>query len=337
MGIIKLEGYLLMELPDVIVLTHIFRNRRLHGCGDEEILLFQAQLLTGIMVIVRIQHLHDIPCQILLLHRFLIITFVKGIQLEAVHRLCIPDAQCIDNTVTVTDDRKIVRNGTHCLIAFLLKILSAVLIHVYIHIAAEPNLLGIFRSAQLKRIAVLQPVIGHFNLKSVSDLLFEHTVAVTDTAAVGSVSKGCQGIQETSRQTSQTTVAKSRIRFLILDHIQIQSQFLKRFLHFLICLQIDDVIAQGTAHQEFHGQIVDHLRILFVIFLLALHPIIHDRILDRVGYRLEDLLVCSLLKTLPVKRLHIIQDTSLEKFRIKSWCCSFLCHYAPPHLLLLLF
>ncbi len=144
------------------------------------------------MVIVRVQHLYDIPCQILLLHRFLIITLVKGIQLETVHRLCIPDTQCIDDTVAVADNRQIIGNGAHCLIAFLLKMLSAVLIHVYIHIAAEPDLLGIFRSAQFKRIAVLQPVIRHFDLKAVPDLLLEHTITIADTTAVSSISKGCQ-------------------------------------------------------------------------------------------------------------------------------------------------
>ena len=40
MGIVELESHFLMEFPDIIVLSHVFRNRSLYGCGDEEVLLF---------------------------------------------------------------------------------------------------------------------------------------------------------------------------------------------------------------------------------------------------------------------------------------------------------
>ncbi len=39
MGIIELEGYLLRETVNIIMLSHIFLHSLLHGCGDEEVLL----------------------------------------------------------------------------------------------------------------------------------------------------------------------------------------------------------------------------------------------------------------------------------------------------------
>ena len=77
MGIIHLEGCLLIELPDIGMRSLIVIDRILHRRGNEEILLLQTQLLACIVVIVRIQDLDDISCQVLLLDSLLVITLVK--------------------------------------------------------------------------------------------------------------------------------------------------------------------------------------------------------------------------------------------------------------------
>ena len=77
MGIIHLEGCLLIELPDIGMRSLIVIDRILHRRGDEEILLLQTQLLACIVVIVRIQDLDDVSCQVLLLDSLLVITLVK--------------------------------------------------------------------------------------------------------------------------------------------------------------------------------------------------------------------------------------------------------------------
>ena len=43
------------------------------------------------MVIVGIEDLADVPCKIFLLNSHLVIALIKGIKLEALNRLCIPD------------------------------------------------------------------------------------------------------------------------------------------------------------------------------------------------------------------------------------------------------
>ena len=45
----------------------------------KEILLLQAQLLACVVVVVGVKHLHDGLCQVLLLHRLLVIAPVKGV------------------------------------------------------------------------------------------------------------------------------------------------------------------------------------------------------------------------------------------------------------------
>ena len=208
------------------MLAHIFGNRRLHGCRNKEVLLLQAQLLARIVIVIGIENLHNIPCKILLLHSLAVIALVKGIQLEAFHRLRIPDSEGIHDPVAISHNRKVIGHCLHALIALLNKIASSVLVDADIHIAAELDLLGIFRPAQLKGIAVNQPVVRHLHLIAVPDLLLEHTVAVADPAAVRHVPQSRKGIQKACRKSSEAAVSQSRIRLLILDHVQIQSQLL---------------------------------------------------------------------------------------------------------------
>ena len=300
MGIIELEGCFFMELPDIVMLPHILCHRFLYRRGDKEILLFQTKLFSGIMVVVRIEHFHDIARKVLLFHSLLVVALIKGIQLETLNRLRIPDTQRINDAVAVTYDRHIVGDRFHGLIAFLTEVASAVFIHIYIDIAAELYFLRIFRPSQFKRISVFQPVIGYFDLEAVPDLLFKHAVMVPDTTAVSRIAQCRQGIQKTCRQTSKSAVAERRIRFLILYDIQIHTQFIQRFLNRIIRLQIDDIIAQRTAHQKLHGHIVYHFGVLFFILFLGLHPVIHYRVLDRIGHRLKNLLGCCFLQCFSV-------------------------------------
>ena len=236
MGIVQLERNLLIELMDIVMLSHVLLYSFLYGCGDEEVLLLQTQLFTCIVIVVGVQNLYDITCQVLLLYRLLVITLVKGIQLEALYRLRIPDTQGVYNAIAITHDGEIKRNRLNGLIALLGKYVSAVLIGMHTDIATEFHNFRILRSAQFERITIHQPVIGNLYLITVADFLLEHTITITDTAAICRISQRCQGIQETCCQTSQSTVTQCCIRLLVLDQVQIQSQFFQSFRYGLICL-----------------------------------------------------------------------------------------------------
>ena len=283
------------------------------------------------MVVIRIKHFHQVTRQVLLLHCLIVLTLVKAVQLKGINSFCIPDTQGIDNIVAVTYNRKIHRHSQNGLILLLNKMILAVLV-LNPYIAAELNSLCIFRTAKLKRIAVLQPHIRHLYLVSVCNLLFEHSITVADTAAVSCIAQSRQGIQKACCQSSQTSVAKSRVRLLILNDIQIQANLFQSFLHFIVKGQINQVVSQSAAHQKLHRHIVYNLWIFFLIFLLGGNPCIHNRILDCIAYRLENLLIACLLNLFSEKCTYIIFYASDKKLFVKD---SFR-HSIPPFTVFLL-
>ena len=312
------------------MILFIFCNSCLNTCRNEEILLFQTQFFTCVVVIVRVENFYDISCQIFLFYGFLIITFIERIQLEVVDCFCIPYTQCIYYIVIVTNDRNIKRDRTYRLISFLDKFVAfCCFIVFYTDIAAKFYFFCIFRTTQLKWITVFQPVIRHFYLITVFDFLFEHTIAVTDTAAVCCITKCCQRVKEACSQTAKTAVSKCCIRFLVFDHVQVKAQLFQSFFYFFVLCQVDHVISKGTSHQELHGHIINHFRVFFFVNFLGFHPVVNDRILDCIGYCLKYLLFCCVNQCLTVQCFQVAFHTLNKYFFVKSFAHSksslFLC------------
>ncbi len=148
-------------------------------------------------------------------------------------------------TVVVTHDGNIEGNGQNGLIALLNELFVVLLIVLHTHITAEFYLFGVLRTAKLEGVAVFQPVIRHLYLITVFNFLFEHTVTVTDAAAISRIVQGCQRIQEAGSQTAQTTVTKSRIRLLVLNDVQVKAQLIQSFFYLVIFCQVDQVVTQA--------------------------------------------------------------------------------------------
>ena len=315
--IVHLDGYFLRKFVDIRMIFFITGYGTLYTGRYEEILLFQTQLFTLDMVVVRIENFYQVSCKIFLLNGFSVITFVKGIQLKTFHRLSIPNHQRVYHIVVVSNDRHIIRNSQYGLIIFLNEFCPSVLSRLSLYITTEFDFKRMLRSAQLKRITVFQPVIRYFHLITVFDLLFEHTVTITDTTSVSSVTKRSKGIHKTCSKTAQTTVSECRIRLLVFDHIQIKSDFIQCFFYFLVCGQIDQVVTEGTTHQKLHRHVIYHLRIFFVERLLGSKPVVNDNIFYSIRHRLEDFLFGSLLHGFAVKCFHIVFYTFNEFFFVK--------------------
>lgn len=60
----------------------------------------------------------------------------------------------------------------------------------------------------------VQPVVGHFDLVAVDDLLLENTVAVAQAVAPGRVVERSQAVEETGSKTAEATVTESGIVLL---------------------------------------------------------------------------------------------------------------------------
>ena len=194
------------------------------------------------------------------------------------------------------------------------------------YISAEMYLFGILRTTKLEWIAFLKPCIRNLNLISVSDFLFEHTITVTDSAAICTISKCCKGVKEACCKSSQTTVSKCRIRFLIFDTVKVKSQLFESFFYFTVSAKVDQVVSESTSHQEFHGHIVYDLRILFVISFLCCKPVINDNVFYRVAYCLENLLLCSFFNCFSIEEFYVVFYAFLECLFLEH----FVCHFIPP-------
>ena len=317
-SIVQLEGNLLIQLCDIIVMFFIFCNCSLYACRNEEILLFQTQLFSFVMVVVRIQNLYDGFCKVFLLNRFVVITFVEGIQGEVLNSLCIPDGQRVYNIVVVSYDWHIVRNCVYRLIIFLYEVYaSGSLIILLCYVSAKFYFFCVFRAFQLEWIAVFQPVVRYFYLITVADLLFEHTVFITDTAAVCRISQCSQGIQEACCQTAKTAVSKRRISLLVLQKVQVQFHLIKSFLYLFVCSQVNQVISQRTSHQELHGHIVQNLRILLIHCFLGFQPVVNNNVFYCVADCLVNFLLGSLFQIFSVQHFYVFFDTVLKNFFVE--------------------
>ena len=87
---------------DIVMFLFVFGNCCLEACRYKEVLLFQSQLFTCIVVVVRVKDFYDIAGKVLLLYCFLVITLVKGIKLEVYNRLCIPDTKCVYYIIVIS-------------------------------------------------------------------------------------------------------------------------------------------------------------------------------------------------------------------------------------------
>ena len=91
MSIIQLEGCFFIELTNVVMILLIFGNCFLYTCRNEEILLFQAQLFSCIVIIIWIQNFYDVACQVFLFYCLAVVALVERIQLEFADCFRIPD------------------------------------------------------------------------------------------------------------------------------------------------------------------------------------------------------------------------------------------------------
>ena len=180
------------------------------------------------------------------------------------------------HSVSVTDNGQIIGNGIHRLIALLSEVASAVLIYIYIDIAAEFNLFCIFRSSELKRITVFQPIIGHLHLIAVTNLLFKHTVTIADTTAVCGIPQSCKRIQKTTIFRPPLPVLHPVPDPLSHSNLSNSSMLLLR----LICA---DCNINQTPHQKFHEN-NKRTSILLSHPLPALSSSYKICILDCIGY-----------------------------------------------------
>ena len=132
----------------------------------------------------------------------------------------------------------------------------------YVTVHQDENGRNVFAQEGYQSVTAIpydMPIVGYGNvrylyLKSILNLLFKHTVSVTDSTSVRSISQSGKGIQKTCGKPSQTAVTQCGIRLFIFDHINIKPQFFQYFLHSGICLKVDHIVTQSTPVRNIMNQ-----------------------------------------------------------------------------------
>ena len=307
--IIQLECNLFRQQIEICM--HLFEtfDHSLDRCGYEEILLTQTQLLAFRMFIRRIQHVCQSICQYLFFLRLLEQTIIEVFQIQLCFGNCFPQTQRIYCIVAIADHRIVIGHSHNGFIVFMDHFIAAFIISHCTHVAAEFYFYCILGTFQAPCIAVFQPVIRIFLLLAIFiDALFKNTIAIADTAAISRQGKRRQGFQEASCQTAQTAVAQTGIGLCIFHAVVINPQFRKGFFYFIKHFQIDEGIAEEAAHQEFHGQVVNHLYIFFVIFIMGLHPFFCNYIPDSEHSSLIHFFCGCVFQCFTIQGLYIFPD-----------------------------
>ena len=159
------------------------------------------------MIVIWIQYFYQITRQIFFFYRFIIFALIKRFEAEYFLWLCIPNHQGIYHIVIKTNDWHIVRYGNHRTVSLMDKAHIAILTLLCSHIAAKVHFMCILRAFDFKWIPIFQPVIRYFFLVAIFNLLFKHTITVTDTAAISCVSERRQRVHKAGSKSAQSTIS----------------------------------------------------------------------------------------------------------------------------------
>ena len=125
--------------------------------------------------------------------------------------------------------------------------------------ATKLNGHGLVLATDLPGIAVGEPLVGGLDLAAVDDLLLKQAVAVAHAVAVAGNALGCHGIQKACGQTTQATVAQSRIGFLVLDDGQVEAHVVERLGDHVAHAKVEQIVVEQTTDQKLDREVVHAL------------------------------------------------------------------------------
>ena len=242
--VVELNDFEVRQLRQLAARQVMATQNVRHGAGALEVLLHQAQLFTGQVVVVRVENFGQLLGVDALLLGTQEIAVVKFGQVKRMGVLRLPQTQRLRHAVTVAKHRQIpgfAGNGERRLPETLFRHFPAnANLHVQLRVMAEP------------RVGIAMPVVRRFHLMAVSEGLTEQAVLVVQTVTNRRLADGRHGIQETGRQTTQATVAQRRVNLFFQQIGQVNVVFFKNVTNLLIPAEVQQVVARQTANQELH-------------------------------------------------------------------------------------
>jgi hypothetical protein len=191
----SLERDAVGELREVIaVLRGVFTDDVLEARGHEEVLLAQAEDLTGAGVVVGVKYAGDVLGDLARLDGVEIAAFVEELEVEFLRRVGLPETKRVDVIHAVTDDGRIERDSLDDFAVLGMEDAPAGLVAFDDDMSAELDENGLVEPLDRPGIAVSKPLVGIFDLVSVLDPLFEDAVAVPDAVTVSGKFEGGEGV-----------------------------------------------------------------------------------------------------------------------------------------------
>ena len=314
-GVVDLNDVLLVEVLRRAVLLDVLADDGLHGGGDEEILLLQAQGFALVMVVLGVEHLADGIGHGALLRRVEVLALAEELHVDGLGAAGLPQAQGVDVVGVVAGDLHVAGDGQHA---------GAVLVHHHevavipagADLAAEVDLLRLLELGQKPRIAQLHPVVGQLHLLSLHDLLLEDAQLVADRIAGGGDLQRGHAVQVAGGQAAQAAVAKARVGLHLEDVGGLEAQVVDGGGQVVQQLQVEGVLHQAAAHEELQGQVV-YLALFLVGGVLAgLHATLGHDVAQHHGAGLHHLTVRGLFFGAAVVQAQLLDDGFLQGFLV---------------------
>ena len=250
MRVVHLNGEVAVQVGQRALLVHLNLQNMLQAAGDKEELLLQAQLLSLKAFVVGIENLGYVLGCHFVANCAEEIPSVEGAEVETLDSLCRPEAHGVGGVGFVAEDWGVMGNAAHDSLRNPMHVQVAVGVGVPRGVSAHLHFKGILGAFQRPWVAQPQPFVGGLDLPAVANLLVEDAKFVADAVADGGYVERGQRVHEAGSQAAQAAVAKSRLFFLLDQHVQIKAELAHRLLGFVVDAQVDEVVRQMRSSQE---------------------------------------------------------------------------------------
>src|SRR5215469_2336568 len=284
MCVVELNGSLFGKLLPIGVMPQKTPNKVCHRARDQKILLQKAQALPSRRVIVRVEHSRERLRLQGLAESADEISSTELFKIKIIRGSRGPKTKRVDCLAAVTNHRTIEWYSEQAR-WLVWNHLEVPVLQFKSHV--QFDFYSLVSATDLPWVAIAEPVIRVLLLPSIGKRLSKHPVFVAKAIAGRRKLHGSHRVKETGRQSAQASVAQTSIRLLLDQFEPVDALVLNRLLYDGIEQKVGHVVDQRTANQEFHGKVIDALRILLLIGSLGLHPTMRQDVTHRVRERLE--------------------------------------------------
>jgi len=285
MSIVKLDGDIVGDFAEGKLHLLEAAHDILKSGTAEEVLLLQTHLET-LRSGLGIKNLGDVLILLTsveggIVVRVLILT-VELLKIEDGGRGSAPETEVDGVHGAEARDRSIVGSGDDDVSA-VPDVTELAFPHDGVHMTAKLHAIVDITTADLPRIALVQPVVRKLSLLTVDDGLLEHTELVTDTITPSRIVEGGERVQEASGKTAKTTITKSRILLLVIEVLKLGTKSVESLGEVAGEAHVADGITKVTTHQVLDGEVVHTLETVISEVLLSIIPELNKPITNTVG------------------------------------------------------